>query len=298
MVGGGVGAGVALRSSPASASRRRSPGGPGTPAAGGGRRTSSTSAPHPGLVVGMVDDQGGVHVDVQRSAHGWWGGSGRQAAARAAARASRTFGRWAASIRRIDQPPHRRRGRLGPNTCSGRPHSCPTPSMQSAPSATAAARSANTAPGRRSTAPCRCPPDTAVTCVRQPGQHPPARAAAPSRRATPPRGHRQRLSPRHRRDILHLRSAFPLDDRTLEKSDYPLQDRHFRVSTPSYAGLPRKIRASLNSARRWGPAIAEPRKSLNCCCFGLWAGSIRPCRRGRRAFPVPRVFRVAGTGVC
>ncbi|MFY9336734.1 MAG: hypothetical protein WAO90_12165 [Mycobacterium sp.] len=39
-----------------------------------------------------------------------------------------------------------------------------------------------------------------------------------------------------------MRSAFPLDDRTLDKSDYPLQDRHFRVSTPSYVDIPRKIR--------------------------------------------------------
>ena len=36
---------------------------------------------------------------------------------------------------------------FAPNTCSRSPHNCPTPSMQSAPSATAAARSANTSPG-------------------------------------------------------------------------------------------------------------------------------------------------------
>ena len=41
-----------------------------------------------------------------------------------------------------------------------------------------------------------------------------------------------------------MRSAFPLDNRTLDKSDYPLQDRHFRVSTPSYTDIPRKIRAN------------------------------------------------------
>ena len=36
---------------------------------------------------------------------------------------------------------------FAPKACSRSPHNCPTPSMQSAPSATAAARSANTSPG-------------------------------------------------------------------------------------------------------------------------------------------------------
>ena len=31
---------------------------------------------------------------------------------------------------------------------------------------------------------------------------------------------------------------------TVEKSDSPLQDRFFRASTPSYMGIPGKIRAS------------------------------------------------------
>lgn len=43
------------------------------------------------------------------------------------------------------------------------------------------------------------------------------------------------------RELPNARDGFDL---TVEKSNYPLQDRHLGVSTPSYIGIPRKIRAS------------------------------------------------------
>ena len=58
-------------------------------------------------------------------------------------------------VRPIGQQSYRRSRGLRPNTCSRSPHSCPTPSIQSASSAAAVSRSANTAPERTSRARCR-----------------------------------------------------------------------------------------------------------------------------------------------
>lgn len=69
------------------------------------------------------------------------------AAARAAARADRIAGRWAASILSSISRHIVVVEAVGPKTCARSPQVCPTPSMQFAPAATAAARSANTAPG-------------------------------------------------------------------------------------------------------------------------------------------------------
>lgn len=53
-------------------------------------------------------------------------------AARAAARAPRIFSRWAAPIRSSNSRHMVVVEAMAPNTCSRSPHSCPTPSMQSA----------------------------------------------------------------------------------------------------------------------------------------------------------------------
>src|SRR4029077_19977597 len=55
-----------------------------------------------------------------------------------------------------------------PKTCSRSPQRCPTPSMQSAPSTTAATRSANTAPGEYIHRPRYVSANTAVTCAESP----------------------------------------------------------------------------------------------------------------------------------
>ena len=66
-----------------------------------------------GLVIGMVDDQGGVDVDVQRSVTGG-GGSGRPGC-RPRRRPSVTDLRQVRGVDAlIDQPPHGCRGGLGP----------------------------------------------------------------------------------------------------------------------------------------------------------------------------------------
>ena len=100
-----------------------------------------------GLVVGMVDDQRGIDVDIQRrTSRGRCSGGPGRLPRRGAGLTNLRQVRGVDAM--VDQPPHRRGRGLRPdvNTCSRSPHSCPTPSMQSAPSATAAARSANTAP--------------------------------------------------------------------------------------------------------------------------------------------------------
>ena len=56
------------------------------------------------------------------------------------------------------------------------------------------------------------------------------------------RGH---FHPSNRCDILHLRSAFPPALRNLEKSHYALQDRHFRLYQRPSHGVSRKIQASV-----------------------------------------------------
>ena len=99
-----------------------------------------------GFVVGMVDDQGGV-ISIYSGRPRVGAAPAAQAAARAAARAPRTLGRCAASMRESTSRHIVVVEALAPNTCSRSAHSCPTPSMQSAPSATAAARSANTSRG-------------------------------------------------------------------------------------------------------------------------------------------------------
>jgi hypothetical protein len=76
-----------------------------------------------------------------------------------------------------------------------------------------------------------------------------------------------------------VRSAFPLDNRTLDKSDYPLQDRHFRVSTPSYTDIPRKIRAkSFDAVADRLPEAAEHRQDVRA---HLPAGTALPKIRSR-----------------
>jgi hypothetical protein len=90
------------------------------------------------------------------------------AAALAAARAARTRGRCVASTRWSTSRHIVVVDAAAPKTCSRSPHSCPTPSIQSAPSATAAARSANTAPGAYTHGPLYVSANAAVTCADNP----------------------------------------------------------------------------------------------------------------------------------
>ena len=77
----------------------------------------------------------------------WEGHDADAAQVMQAARAARTAGRCAASIRWSISRHIVVVEAFAPKACSRSPHSWPTASMQSAPSATAAARSANTSPG-------------------------------------------------------------------------------------------------------------------------------------------------------
>ena len=111
VVSGGVGAGVAGRAAARPAlPRRRSPGDPETPAADGARRTSSRSAP-PFFVVGVVDDQGGVDVDMQPATRGG-GGSGRPRRRPRGSPGRAHPGQVRGVDPFIDQPPHRGRRRF------------------------------------------------------------------------------------------------------------------------------------------------------------------------------------------
>ena len=81
-----------------------------------------------------------------------------QAAARAVARAAHIAGRCAASMRWSTSRHIVVVEAFASKACSRSPHNWPTPSMQSAPSATAAARSANTSPGAYNHGRGRCRP--------------------------------------------------------------------------------------------------------------------------------------------
>ena len=110
-----------------------------------------------GFVVGMVDDQGGVHIDIQRPATGQ-GGPAAQAAARAAARAPRTLGRCAASMRESTSRHIVVVEALAPNTCSRSAHSCPTPCRCSPPRQPPPRPDRRTPPRAYTHDPCRCQP--------------------------------------------------------------------------------------------------------------------------------------------
>ena len=99
-----------LRPSPG----RRDPAVREPPATGDGRRTLPRRR-RLGFVVGMVDDQGGVHIDIQRPAM-VGGPRSPRCVARVPLLGRREPCRCAASMRRIDQPPHRRRSGSGSGT--------------------------------------------------------------------------------------------------------------------------------------------------------------------------------------
>ena len=86
---------------------------------------------------------------------------------------------------------------------------------------------------------------------------------------------RRYFHPLRRRDTLHLRGAFLLDDRTLDKSDYPLQDRHFRLSTPRYTHIPRKIRVSVHE---YAVDVAPVAASRNITARSRAASTTSVCR--------------------
>ena len=71
--------------------------------------------------------------------------------------------------------------------------------------------------------------------------HAPAHATAPSRRATPPRDRPPILSPAGPPGYSSPAKCLRATYGTLEKSHYVLQNRHFRLSTPIYIGIRRKI---------------------------------------------------------
>src|ERR1700682_5601099 len=153
------------------------------------------------------------------------------AAARACVRAARIPGRCAASTRESTSRHIVVVDAAGPKTCSRSPQRCPTPSMQSAPSATAAARSANTAPGEYTHEPLYVSANTAVTCAESPVKSASSRSIPTPACDTTPWPSADTFT-RETAAILFT-CEVPSDRRCgiLNKSHYALQDRHFRALT-------------------------------------------------------------------
>ena len=208
MVGGGVAARV---TGPQQPGQRLAPGDlagdPKTPATGDARRSSSRSAPR-SLVVGMVDDQRGVDVDMQPFARGRGGAGGprRRPGRRAGSAHPRQMGRVDALI---DQPPHRGRRRLRAEGMLAVPAQLRDPVDTVRAVGHRRGQIGEHIPGR-------IHPRTLVGVGQRRGdlRRQPGHVGQFTQQAHPGMRHHtmtvcRHFHPRRRHDILHLRSAFP-----------------------------------------------------------------------------------------
>ena len=193
------------------------------------------------LVVGMVDGDGGVNVDMQPPVAGGRGTGGPRRGPRI--RTCRTdCGQVGGVDPLVDQPPH----------CGGRggrtEHVLTVPARLSDP--VDAGRAVGDRRGEIGEHRARRVDPRAPIGVGQrrgdPGRQPGQLRQFPQH-AHSGVGHdtmtvRRDFHPGNRCDTLHLRSAFPLESWIVEKSHYSLQDRHFRYITAVSARVSRKIR--------------------------------------------------------
>jgi len=199
------------------------------------------------LVVGMVDRDGGIDIDMQPLTRRWCRpGSPRR---RTGVRAS---GPDTGQVCRVDagigQPPHRGRRRRGAKDMLPIPAALPD-----AVNAVRPVGHRRDQVGEHRTR--RIHPRTSIR-VRQYGRHlrrKPSHISQFTQHPHPGMRHdtmtiRGHLHPRNRYATLHLESAFPPALRNLEKSHHALQDRHFRLSAPRHARVSRKIQVSWRSA--------------------------------------------------
>ena len=124
----------------------------------------------------------------------------------------------------------------------GSAHRCPTPSIQSAPSATAAARSANTAPGAYTHGPWYVSANAAVTCADNPVKSASSRNRPIPACETTPRPSADTFTRGAAAILFTCEVPSSQHYGTLDKSHHALRDRHFRLPTHPRYRVSRKIK--------------------------------------------------------